>query len=213
MPPPSPPPSRRAGAGEEKGKSKRAPLKILCFGDSLTAGTPAGHPYGGKLEERLVDALPHLEPICEVEGVPGDRVTPHSYRRRMEKAWDLGTGASGAESSNGRNGLGVDGCHSDDQDARKDREEEAAEADKGGQQQQEPAFHWTVVLGGTNDLAWGVSAAAVVEGLKETWDVALRRGGKVLALTVPEVRHDSEVRRETRDEINTAIKSYKKHNL
>ena len=69
------------------------------------------------------------------------------------------------------------------------------------------------MLGGTNDLAWGVSAAAVVEGLKETWDVALRRGGKVLALTVPEVRHDSEVRRETRDEINTAIKSYKKHNL
>ena len=209
MPPPSPPPpppSRRTRAGEEKGKPTRAPLKILCFGDSLTAGVPAGHPYGGKLEERLADALPHLEPICEVEGVPGDRVTPHSYRRRMERLWDLGGGDSIPESSDGRHGDGVDGC--DEQDAEKDGEDEG-----GRGKQEDPAFHWTVVLGGTNDLAWSVSATEVIEGLKETWDVALRRGGKVLALTVPEVRHDDEARRKTRDEINAAIKSYKKPNL
>ena len=210
----SPPPPRRltttrlGKGGEEDGRdkpSRKAPLKILCFGDSLTAGTPAEHPYGGRLEERLEDALPHLAPICEVDGLPGAKVTPGLFRKRMERAWARAAADNGSSGSSyrkqvdggagaGEGRVGGDG------------------AEDGQQQQREPEYHWTIVLGGTNDLGWRVSAADIIEGLKETWDVPLRRGGKVLALTVPEIR-DAGPLDEVRDEVNAAIKAYDRPNL
>ena len=212
-PPLQPPPQKqqtRRGKGEGRDKPRKAPLKILCFGDSLTAGFPAGHPYGGRLEERLADALPHLAPICEVDGVPGNRVTPDSYRRRMETAWTRrggsGSGRSGPKYMDGA-GDGEQGGEGEDE---RGGEEDGRQQQ---QQQREPEFHWTIVLGGTNDLGWGVPAADVIEGLKATWDVPLRRGGKVLALTVPEVRHERPATDEARDEINAAIKAYDRPNL
>lgn len=87
----------------------RPPLRILCFGDSLTAGWPSQHPYGGKLEEKLEAALPHLRPICKIDGLPGNKVAYDSYRKRMERAWQPrsnSTSSSGGASAGHRRGTG-----------------------------------------------------------------------------------------------------------
>ncbi|KAI5862606.1 SGNH hydrolase [Durotheca rogersii] len=74
-------------------KPRRRQLRILCFGDSLTSGFPAAQPYAGKLEETLEVALrgdnggAGVEVQCEVEGVPGDKVTNGTYLSRMRSAW------------------------------------------------------------------------------------------------------------------------------
>lgn len=70
------------------------------------------------------------------------------------------------------------------------------------------------MLGGTNDLAWKAFPTEVIDGLRRTWDVALSRGGKVLALTIPEAGggHFPEVDA-ARDEINEAIRTYKRPGL
>lgn len=47
-------------------------------------------------------------------------------------------------------------------------------------------FDWTVVLGGTNDLALGVTADRVFAALRKVWAVPLSKGGRVLACTVPD---------------------------
>ncbi|KAL7628377.1 hypothetical protein AAE478_002579 [Parahypoxylon ruwenzoriense] len=67
-------------------------LRILCFGNSLTAGYPAAQPYAGKLEEKLEEALrtddSEVKVECEVEGVPGDLVTRGTYLGRMQDSWE-----------------------------------------------------------------------------------------------------------------------------
>lgn len=70
------------------------------------------------------------------------------------------------------------------------------------------------MLGGTNDLAWKVSPNDVVDGLRRTWGISLSRGGKVLALTIPEVGvgYFPQVD-EARDDINEAIREYKRPNF
>ncbi|KAI1073524.1 SGNH hydrolase [Whalleya microplaca] len=65
----------------------KKPLRILCFGDSLTAGYPAGNPYAERLRERLAAAFPGYEIECEVDGVPGDLVTRGSFVERMQWYW------------------------------------------------------------------------------------------------------------------------------
>ncbi|KAI2606552.1 SGNH hydrolase [Hypoxylon sp. NC1633] len=64
-------------------------LRILCFGDSLTAGFPAGRPYAERLREKLDQAFRghgYSAVECEVDGVPGDLVTKGSYAERMQEA-------------------------------------------------------------------------------------------------------------------------------
>ncbi|KAL2024207.1 hypothetical protein VTK56DRAFT_9363 [Thermocarpiscus australiensis] len=56
----------------------RPKLRILCLGDSLTAGYSARgavhHPYSEKMEQMLAMALPHLEIETVEDGVSGDLV-------------------------------------------------------------------------------------------------------------------------------------------
>ena len=66
---------------------KKAPLRILCLGDSLTAGYPESHPYGGKLEEVLEAADPRLDIHVDIDGVPGDQVAHGTFWRRMRNRW------------------------------------------------------------------------------------------------------------------------------
>lgn len=166
----------------------RTPLRILCFGDSLTAGYPANHPYGGKLEEKLSAASPHIEPICEVDGEPGNRVAHGSYRRRMERAWGRRSSIGSNGSNSSRPSTGNDTGASD-----------------------QPLYDWTIVLGGTNDIAWNISPNDVIDGLRRTWGIPLSRGGKVLALTIPEAGRGHYPRSDkARDEINEAIRAYKR---
>ncbi len=65
-------------------------LRILCFGDSLTAGFSQGgalyHPYAGALKESLEKAFPLFNITTDVQGAPGDQVTtpPGNYLTRMD---------------------------------------------------------------------------------------------------------------------------------
>ncbi|OTB05572.1 hypothetical protein M426DRAFT_137495 [Hypoxylon sp. CI-4A] len=151
----------------------RRSLRILCFGNSLTAGFPAGQPYADKLKEKLEDAFlghGYAEIDYEVDGVPGDLVTRGSFISRMGDAWRIAT------------------------------------------QAKEP-YDWTIVLGGTNDLGWGCAVDTIVAGLKRTWDIPLSKGGKVLALTIPDTRAKFKDISERRDQVNQAIKEYKTPNF
>lgn len=79
-------------------------LRLLCFGNSLTAGFPAGQPYAERLKEKLEDALlghGYREIIYEVDGVPGDLVTRGSYLSRMEDACELSLSDPHIETWNG----------------------------------------------------------------------------------------------------------------
>lgn len=227
--------------GERKKVMSKPLLRILCFGDSLTAGWPSAHPYAGKLEEKLEAALPHLQPICEVDGVPGNRVAHGSYRKRMERAWQRrsnSTSSSGSGSASYRSSIGSnsssnsnDTHHHHHQQQNQQSREQEREREGGGAEEQtagppsssatdsedarsRPKYDWTIVLGGTNDLAWKVSPNDVVDGLRRTWGIPLSRGGKVLALTIPEVGvgYFPKVD-EARDDINEAIREYKRPNL
>ncbi|KAI0006321.1 SGNH hydrolase-type esterase domain-containing protein [Xylariaceae sp. FL0662B] len=154
---------------QQQQQSSSSFLRILCFGDSLTSGYPAGNPYSEKLKERLEAAFPACFVECEDEGVPGDLVTRGSYVKRMQLCWR----------------------HTD----------------------AEGPYDWTVVLGGTNDVGWGHQPDEIMAALERTWAIPLSRGGKVLALTIPDtrVRHGDVGKR--RDAVNAAIKAYKKPNF
>ncbi|KAI0172114.1 SGNH hydrolase [Hypoxylon sp. FL1284] len=149
-------------------KSK-TPLRILCFGDSLTHGYPSERPYAVKLQDKLEHAFRgHLFSRVEydVDGVPGDMVTRGSYVSRM------------------RAKLGKKG-----------------------------PYDWTIILGGTNDLAWSTSADDIITSLEQTWNIPLSKGSKVLALTILDTRTPPGRLTEQRDAVNKAIKEYKKPNF
>jgi lysophospholipase L1-like esterase len=70
----------------------RPTLRILCFGDSLTAGYSvhggAYHPYAEKLAQMISMALPHVDIEAVEDGKPGDMVRAGFYermRRRFRK--------------------------------------------------------------------------------------------------------------------------------
>lgn len=151
-------------------------IRILCFGDSLTAGycyDGAVHaPYNEKLQQMVEMAFPEYAIETEEDGRDGDLVTSKvGFVRRINEQF-----ASDSSQS----------------------------------------YNWTVVLGGTNDLAHGVSAEALFEDLKRVWDVPLSHKSKVLALTIPEAGVTGARGRkinETRREVNDLIKGYKRENL
>lgn len=99
-------------------------LRILCFGDSLTAGYTS---YGWELypyADHLRVALQHMLSTSDIEvdaaGLSGDQVRG-SYLPRIE-----------AKCAN-----------------------------------TESPYDWIVVMGGTNDLAWGQQPDSIYEGLSE----------------------------------------------
>ncbi|TGJ78250.1 hypothetical protein E0Z10_g10510 [Xylaria hypoxylon] len=155
-----------ARANKPTKKSTEPPLRILCFGNSLTCGFPVGNPYAGQLARKIEEAFPGRAVEYDVEGWPGDLVTRGHYTRRMQNSWESA---------------------------------------------QYP-YDWTIVLGGTNDLGWN-RPADIIEGLKRAWDIPLSKGGKVLALTIPETKSTSRETIERRNEVNDAIRGYEKDNF
>ncbi|ETS86719.1 hypothetical protein PFICI_00547 [Pestalotiopsis fici W106-1] len=77
----------------------------------------------------------------------------------------------------------------------------------------ERAFDWTIVLGGTNDLAWRHPASEVLQELERVWAIPLSKGSKVLALTIPECKVVNEALDEARKTINDGIKACNKQNF
>lgn len=66
--------------------TSRPKLRVLCFGDSLTAGYASWgavhHPYNEKLEEMLSMAFPDLKIETEEDGLSGATVK-HGFQTRM----------------------------------------------------------------------------------------------------------------------------------
>lgn len=71
-------------------------LRILCFGDSLTAGYSGygyfHYPYASRIRKKLKEELPDTDTTVDVSGLSGDRVIAGLYLRRIkgmcEKAKD-----------------------------------------------------------------------------------------------------------------------------
>lgn len=68
----------------------------------------------------------------------------------------------------------------------------------------------------SSDIAFRVPPQEIFKKLTEVWDIPLRRGCKVLALTVPDVVGDSKFKMRgdaDRKVLNELIMGYKKPNL
>ena len=71
-------------------KMKPSPksLRILCFGDSLTAGYSKfgyfHYPYAKQIREKLKEGLPSTDATVDVAGLSGDQVIVGQYLRRMK---------------------------------------------------------------------------------------------------------------------------------
>lgn len=65
------------------------PLRVLCFGNSLTSGYHAwgtgSHPYSIVLAARLRDAFPGRRVEIATSGVPGDAVCGPAFHERMSR--------------------------------------------------------------------------------------------------------------------------------
>lgn len=71
------------------------PIRILCFGASITAGwNQKGlryYPYANTLEARLKEALPNKDFSIQVDGLPGDTVIQGQYTKRLRSLVDTAT--------------------------------------------------------------------------------------------------------------------------
>ncbi|SPN96773.1 related to esterase [Cephalotrichum gorgonifer] len=71
-----------------------APLRVLCFGDSLTSGYHAwgcgSHPYSTSLAARLHAAFPRRRIEVATSGVPGDIACGAAFCERMKEEWTEG---------------------------------------------------------------------------------------------------------------------------
>ncbi|KAJ3554678.1 hypothetical protein NPX13_g10551 [Xylaria arbuscula] len=74
-------------------------------------------------------------------------------------------------------------------------------------------FDWTIILGGTNDVGWGKKAPEIIDALIKAWDIPLSRGGKVLALTIPETKRPFPQIIANRNAVNEFTRSYEKENF
>ncbi|KAL9137655.1 MAG: hypothetical protein Q9175_001144 [Cornicularia normoerica] len=73
------------------------PIRILCFGASITAGwNQLGlryYPYSSTLEARLKEALPTIHFSVQVDGLPGDTVIHGQYSKRLHSLISTATTA------------------------------------------------------------------------------------------------------------------------
>ncbi|CAJ0546026.1 Ff.00g094990.m01.CDS01 [Fusarium sp. VM40] len=71
------------------------------------------------------------------------------------------------------------------------------------------SYDWTIILGGTNDIAYGIPAEDIFNALREVYDFVLSRERKVLALTVPERESKHKGSTASRNDLNKCISKNK----
>lgn len=167
-------------------------LRILCFGDSLTAGYSGygyfHYPYAAQLRKRLKEDMPDTEATIEVAGLSGDRVIAGQYMRRIqgscEKAqdvpydWIIVLG--------GTNDLGWG-----------ERPDHIYEG----------LSRWMTLLDSSGRLTFCVCPS------EEIWRLALDTGANVLALSVLEGEHTSGDIVQRRKELNNRIAYHEEDRL
>ncbi|MEC4679725.1 MAG: GDSL-type esterase/lipase family protein [Nitrospirota bacterium] len=121
------------------------PLKIVCFGDSLTLGYQSPTPRSPFVENR-----PYGNYVQEWLGTRG-RVVIHGV------------------------------CGETTQDMRLRFQKDVLY----------PGPHVAIILGGTNDLGWGITPDAIMDNLTFFYEQAQAQGILPVAVTVPSLRDDS----------------------
>ncbi|KAM0332289.1 hypothetical protein ACHAQA_002565 [Verticillium albo-atrum] len=149
----------------------KRPLRIFCFGDSLTAGYSgfggSYTPYSEVLDPKLAAAFPDADVRVRENGMPGDIVSTEVFNRRLEA--------------------------------------ELSEATQ--------PYDWVIILGGTNDIGYNIAPDTILEALKESYRIALGKGSKVLALTVPECHSKAQRVDDARRAVNDGIMAYDDQNF
>jgi hypothetical protein len=69
----------------------------------------------------------------------------------------------------------------------------------------EDLYDWIIILGGTNDLGYGLRAEVIYEGLQCIYDAALDNSTNILALTIPECSAVSKELDARRNKLNSMI--------
>ncbi|KAF2970183.1 hypothetical protein GQX73_g3382 [Xylaria multiplex] len=198
-----------ASGSKKPTKNTEPPLRILCFGNSLTCGYPVGNPYATRLAQKIEDAFPGRTVECEVEGMPGDLVTTGQYIDRMKASWDLADHPFDWTIVLGGTNFRFPDLSRHHRYRQTPRETSqylntlpTSSAPKPDLTDLSPS-----------DLGWGKPADQIIEGLKRAWDIPLSKGGKVLALTILETKGIFRSISERRREVNDAIKSYERDNF
>ncbi|KAK2596180.1 hypothetical protein QQS21_006385 [Conoideocrella luteorostrata] len=73
-------------------------------------------------------------------------------------------------------------------------------------------YDWVIILGGTNDLAYRVPTEAMYKTFQANCDIPLRKGSKVLALTIPESKAKPGWVVKARNDINSLILAHTQTN-
>ncbi|KAF2148907.1 SGNH hydrolase [Myriangium duriaei CBS 260.36] len=75
-------------------------------------------------------------------------------------------------------------------------------------------YDWTIVLGGTNDVANTTGTAEdIFHDLEKVYDIPLSHGSKLLALTIPETATADKGRDELREKVNSLITTHQAENF
>jgi len=171
------------------------PLRILCFGDSLTCGLSLNvhgfqeDPYSRRLEERLRAAFPDRRITIATDGLPGDMVTIPSFVDRLENAYrrcsegfDWTIILAGTKWVNTVIGSSANQTY-------------------------------LLTAPCTNSDLPCMTIPMIQAGLTSVWQFAQDHGARVLAMTVPELTHRYHHLDEKRNELNQWIMSQRMDGL
>ncbi|KAG0650846.1 hypothetical protein D0Z07_2285 [Hyphodiscus hymeniophilus] len=179
--------------------SPRPPLSILCFGDSLTEGYSqfglSMTPYSKTLKTILLDTNAWSKSKIEIvtDGVSGDRVVHGQFKDRMDKQilvqiLTLFASARALLITHFRSTTNLEPLDT-------------------GSTTSKPLYNYTLFLGGTNDLGWGLPASEIWSSIKTMTAIPLRHNSKLVLFTVPECGVKNRDLDARRDELNRLIKA------
>mmetsp|Transcript_18985 Transcript_18985/g.31117 ORF Transcript_18985/g.31117 Transcript_18985/m.31117 type:complete len:171 (+) Transcript_18985:420-932(+) len=80
--------------------------------------------------------------------------------------------------------------------------------------QENKPYSWVLILGGTNDLCTGIGEGRILDSLYKMHDLAHEAGARTVAITVPEMSHESAEGElsDTRNAVNDGLRKYAQDN-
>lgn len=202
-------------------------LRVLCFGDSLTAGFSQGgslfHPYGIQLKASLEKALPKWNITTDIEGLGGDQAVspPGLFLSRMEELCRSHPSFLCSEILDEKllpnlvyaGMLTILSWSShpeifDSGDLLIPVHPQYTILLTHLPDQDTPAhapYDWAIILGGTNDLNQDRIPKDIFPALEKVWSIPLGNNTKLLALTVTDCGYCAPEVAPRRNDLNTRI--------
>ncbi len=202
-------------------------LRILCFGDSLTTGWldygAVLHPYKKQLVRELEAAFPGSEIEATVDGLPGGLTAhfPESPSEALQVSTLVSPSRNPSTEYRVAAGLLTRGItQSPAAASRTTGPSSSAEQSTYSSTRKTQSAHLLTTarpLPACSDIGTGWTGEQAFENLAETWNVALSRRSKVLALTVPECHVSTprlrQLLADKREAVNSQIRTFKRPNL